>query len=96
MFRDSNNFFVSNPVGDRDFANFQRGVFSRFITAPRPTTYGELTAGITWKPSGMPSQLSTVMVRPEIRYDRALNNSRPFGNGDRGQVTLAADLVVGF
>jgi hypothetical protein len=37
------------------------------------------------------------MLRPEIRYDRALNNSRPFNDGtDRGVVTLSADAVLGF
>jgi len=97
VWRDTNNFFVSTPVAERDYVNAQRGVFSRFITAQRPTTYSELTLGITYKPSGMPAQLSTVMIRPELRYDRTLNNSRPFGDGnDRGVVTVAADLVVGF
>ena len=97
VFRDNNNFFVSNPVAERDYANFQRGTFSRFITASKPTTYGELTAGITYKPSGMPAALSTLLVRPEVRYDRALNGTRAFNDGkDRGAFTLAADFVVGF
>ena len=97
IFRDSNNFFVSNPVGDRDFVNAQRGVFNRLYTAARPTTYSELTVGVTYKPAGMPAALSTLLIKPEVRYDRALNNSRPYGNGnDRGAVTLATDLVVGF
>ena len=97
IFRDNNNFFVSTPVAERDFANFQRGVFSRFITAARPTTYSEFTAGLTYKPSGLPAALTTAMIRPEIRYDRALNNSRPFGDGnDRGALTLAADIILGF
>ena len=97
IFRDNANFFVSTPVAERDFANLQRGVFNRFITAPRPTTYTEFTAGFTYKPTWTPSQLSTAMIRPEIRYDRAVNNSRAFNDGrDRGSVTLAADIVLGF
>ena len=97
VFRDNRNFFVSNPRGSLDYANAQRGTFSQFITAPRATTYGELTAGVTYKPAGMPAQLSTLLFRPELRYDRTLNNSRAFNDGrDRGAFTLAADVVVGF
>lgn len=97
VFRDNKNFFVSNPRGNLDFANGQRGTFSQFITAPRATTYGALTAGLTYKPAGMPAQLSTLLFRPEVRYDRALNNSRAFNDGrDRGAFTLATDVVLGF
>ena len=105
VFRDNNNFFVSNPVGDRDYINFQRGGFSRFYTAAKPTTYSEFTAGLTykptwlpnWLPTWLPTLLSTGIIRPEVRYDRALNNSKPYGNGnDRGAVTLAADFILGF
>ncbi len=97
LFRDEKNFFVSTPVAERDYVAAERGTFSRFLTATRPTTYSEFTAGLTYKPAGVPSQLSTLLIRPEVRYDRALNNSRPFNDGrDRGAVTLAADVIVGF
>ncbi|MGI4802155.1 MAG: porin [Janthinobacterium lividum] len=98
VFRDNNNFFVSNPVSNRDLVNAERGVFARLVTASRPTTYSEFTLGATYKPTGLlPERFSTVMLRPEIRYDRALNNSRPFNDGtDRGVVTLSADAVLGF
>ena len=72
-------------------------MFNRFITAPKATTYTEFTAGLTYKPSWTPSQLSTLLLRPEIRYDQTLNNSRVFNDGkDRGAVTLAADIILGF
>ena len=97
VFRDNNNFFVSTPVAERDYANFQRGTFSRFITAPRATTYSALTLGVTYKPTGLPPALTTALIRPEIRYDRTLNNSRAFNDGrDRGVLTLGADIVLGF
>ena len=97
IFRDNSNFFVSNPVAERDYINLQRGAFSRFYTASKPTTYSEFTLGVTYKPSGLPERLSTAMIRPELRYDRALNGSRPYNDGkDRGSFTLATDLVIGF
>ena len=97
VFRDNQNFFVSTPVAERDFVNFERGVFSRFVTSPRATTYTGLTAGVTYKPSGMPAALSTLLIRPEVRYDRTLNGARPFNDGrSRDMVTLATDVVLGF
>ena len=97
IFRDNSNFFVSNPSGNLDFANAQRGSQFFLLTASKPTTYSEYTVGITYKPTWLPSQLSTAMLRPEFRYDRALNSSRPYNDGhDRGSVTLATDLILGF
>ena len=97
IFRDNTNFFVSTPVGFLDYVAAERGTPGNFITAPKPTTYSEFTAGLTYKPSWTPQQLSTLLVRPEIRYDQTLNNSRVFNDGkDRGAVTLATDLIIGF
>ena len=97
IYRDNTNFFVSTPVAERDYVALERGVFNRFITAPKATTYTEFTAGLTYKPSWTPSQFSTLLVRPEVRYDQTLNNSRAFNDGkDRGAVTLAADIILGF
>jgi hypothetical protein len=97
VFRDNNNFFVSNAAGSLDYVNYERGLPSNFIVASRPTTYSEFTAGITWKPAGVPAPLSGVILRPEIRYDRTLNNSKPFDDGtSSGSVTLAADVIIQF
>lgn len=97
VFRDNSNFFVSNPVNNLDYVNFELGRPSNFYTAGRPTTYSEFTAGVTYKPTGLPSAIQTLMVRPEIRYDRVLAGSRAFDDfKDRGSVTLAADVILGF
>ena len=97
VYRDNNNFFVSNPMGHLDYVNYERGLPSNFYTATRPTTYSEFTAGVTWKPADMPAPLTGLILRPEIRYDHTLNNSRPYDDGkDRGSVTLAADAIIQF
>lgn len=97
IYRDNNNFFVNTPVNNLDYVNAERGYNSNFYVANHPTTYSEFTAGVTYKPSGVPSPVSSLLVRPELRYDRALNNSRPFnGNRDRGAITLATDVIVAF
>ena len=97
VWRDNNNFFVSTPVNNLDYVNAERGVTpANFYTASRPTTYGALTAGVTWKPQIPNNPFGTLELRPEIRYDRSLSNSKPFGNNDKGAVTIAGDIVIGF
>jgi hypothetical protein len=97
VWRDNNNFYVFNPVGNLDFVATERGTPANIITAAKPTTYSELTVGVTYKIPGLPQKLTTAMFRPEIRYDRTLNGSRPFGDGNHvDRWTFAADIVLGF
>lgn len=97
FWRDNNNFFVNTPVNNLDYINSEIGRPSNFYVASKPTTYSEFTAGVTWKPAGLPDTVQTLMVRPEIRYDRTLNSSSPFNAGkDKGAVTLSTDVVLAF
>ena len=96
-FRDNNNFFVSTPVGYRDYVASERGTFASLITASAPTTYGEFTAGVTYKIPGLPEKLTTALFRPEVRYDRSLNDTTPFGDGKhKDRWTFSGDIVLGF
>ena len=96
-FRDNNNFFVSTPAGYRDFVASERGTFANLITASRPTTYSEFTAGVTYKIPGLPEKLTTALFRPEVRYDRSLNDTTPFGDGKhKDRWTFSGDIVLGF
>ncbi len=98
VWRDNANFFISTPVNNLDYVNAERGATpANFYTAARPTTYSEFTVGATYKPAALPKPLGAFLVRPELRYDRALNGSRPFDDAkDKGSFTLATDLVLGF
>ena len=97
IWRDQNNFFVATPVNNLDFVNYELGRPANLYTAARPTTYSEFTGGVSYTPLGMPAPLIGVTLRPELRYDRALNHSRPFDDGrDRGAVTVAADAIARF
>ena len=98
IWRDNSNFFVSTPVNNLDFVNFERGYSpANFYTAVRPTTYSALTAGVTYKPAGIPAPINNLMVRPELRYDRSLSGSKPYGDGnDKGVFTISADVILGF
>jgi len=60
------------------------------------TTYGAVTAGVNIKPP-MPKPLAGLAIRPEIRYDRSLNDTRPFNDSsDRDQFTAGIDFIVTF
>ena len=98
VWRDNGNFYVFNPNSNRDFINVQRGDYATLITSPRAGTYFELTLGVTYKPANLTGPLSTLLIRPEIRYDRTLNEgARPFNGGRNAQqFTVGADLVLGF
>jgi hypothetical protein len=96
--RNHNAFFVAAFPGRFDFVNVQWGFPSTaFVTVP--TTYLALTGGfnITPKlPDGLPF-VKGLIVRPEIRYDRSLNNTTPFNGGtEHAQFTFGGDLIVKF
>jgi hypothetical protein len=60
------------------------------------TTYGAIAAGVNIKPP-MPKPLVGLAIRPEIRYDCSLNDTRPFNNSsDRDQFTAGIDFIVTF
>src|SRR5438477_12463566 len=79
--------------------HFERGddtVFDPRTTGGGRTTYGALTAGVMIKPP-KPALITDLMIRPEIRYDRSLNNTRPFNDlSDHDMLTAAVDVVVTF
>ena len=60
------------------------------------TTYGAITAGVNIKPP-MPKPISGLNIRPELRYDRALNGTHPFNqSSDVDQFTVGVDCILTF
>jgi hypothetical protein len=94
IFRDNNNFFVAAFPGNNDFVNLERGfpLERPLITAFGPTTYGEITLGLNITPP-MPTPIQALTIRPEFRFDGALNGRAPF-NGDSTQVTFGLDFIL--
>jgi len=96
VFRDDNAMFVAAYPGVDSYVNAEEGLPARVSLAPRATTYAEATIGLSYKPD-LPSPVSVLLIRPELRYDRALGGTHPFNSGrDNGALTLAVDVVLGF
>lgn len=99
VYRDDNGFFVAAFAGNNDFVRGELGLSALspvFSTAPRATTYGEITVGVTFKPT-LPVPITGLLIRPELRVDHALSGGHPFGNGNADtSVTLASDFVLTF
>lgn len=94
---DPNHFFVAGFPGNNDFVNVESGQNTeRGTIAPGArTTYGALTIGANIKPAGMPKNLEGLMLRPEIRYDRALTDGNAYDDlRARDQWSIAMDVVI--
>ena len=96
VFADSGNFYVAADPANNDPARALLGLPNTSYGAPKATTYGEFTLGVTYKPT-LPAPITGLMIRPEIRYDTSLNGTTPYNGGkDSGSFTIAADFVLGF
>ncbi len=100
IYRDDSGFFVAGFRGVHDFVNLQLGRPAPGVVGVGPATYSEFTLGLTWKPT-LPDALngivSNFMIRPEIRWDQTLTNTKAYNNGqDRGAFTFATDFVLNF
>lgn len=103
VYRDDNGFFVAgfpanNPFGFTNFVRAELGLPSVAVgTGGKPTTYGEITIGATFKPN-LPAPITGLLIRPELRVDSALAGGHPFGSNlnSSSQVTIASDFVLTF
>jgi hypothetical protein len=107
-YRDANNFFVAGFPGYFDAANAAHGFFCPsciFRPANIGTSYMALTVGTTITPELPKLPIITGMIlRPEFRWDTAVNGSTPFfrglnynGNGQsRSQGMFNMDVIIPF
>ena len=95
IWRDNSGAFVAAYPGYFDYVAAERGQ-PAVALSPGRATYGEVTLGLSQKISaaGMEDRL---IIRPEIRFDGALNGVRPFNRGrDNHSVTPAVDAILRF
>ncbi len=101
VMRDNSGRLVGNYIGADSYTNSIRGLPFRFIAAPAPTTYGEITFNVSFRPKVDWAQIDlpirTFEFRPEIRYDRSLNGTYAFNAGrDQGAFMFGGDVILGF
>lgn len=82
LFRNSQNFFVAGYPGYFDFVNLEHGFTNQAIgagPAGNGTTYFGATLGATITPE-LPKNdwVKNLILRPEVRWDKALNGTSPF------------------
>ena len=101
VFRDADGFFVLNFPANLDPVNLTKGYANTAFGLTQPTTYSEVSLALDFKPD-VPKPLALVLLRPEVRYDRALAGGLPYnpttGNigQTRDQFTFGGDVIVGF
>jgi hypothetical protein len=98
IFRDDKGFYVVSFANDHDPMRALEGeptIDPRTVGGGK-TTYGAITVGVNMKPS-MPKPIAGLTIRPELRFDRALNGTQPFNDSnERNQFTAGIDVIVGF
>ncbi len=99
IWRDSDAFYVASFAENDDALDGLRG--GSVTLDPRTvgggkTTYGAVTLGLNIKPP-VPKPATSLVIRPELRFDRALNGTRPFNDSsDRNHFTAGIDVIIVF
>ena len=99
IWRDADGFYVAS-FAENDYAlDALRGgavTFDPRTVGGGRTTYGAVTFGVNIKPP-VPKPVASLVIRPELRFDRALNGTRPFNDSsDRNQFTAGFDVIFSF
>ncbi|MDQ2824250.1 MAG: porin [Verrucomicrobiota bacterium] len=99
IWRDDNGFYVASFAENDDVADGLRGgsvTFDPRTVGGGKTTYGAVTLALNIKPV-VPKPAASLVVRPELRFDSALNGTRPFSDSsERNQFTAGIDFIIGF
>lgn len=101
IYRDNNNLMVTTFTGNNSYMNAIAGRgYTTYSNGgqlnDRGTTYGELTLGINYHPD-LGKHVRVFALRPEIRFDRSLNNTHVFNDGrNNGMFTFGGDAMIGF
>jgi hypothetical protein len=99
IWRDVDAFYVASFAENDDALDGLRGgsvtIDPRTVGGGK-TTYGAVTLGLNIKPP-VPKPAASLVIRPELRFDRALNGTRPFNDSsDRNQFTASIDVIITF
>ncbi len=95
IFRDDDGFFIAQFAANDDAADLGRGELRsldpRTVGPGGGTTIGAVTVGVNVKAN------DHVLIRPELRYDKALDGRNAFTDSSQShQFTGALDVIVTF
>ncbi len=98
VWRDSQGFFVAQIAANDDAMNLLTGYpnLNARTVGGGATTYGAITLGLNLKAPKVESPMKGIVVRPEVRYDEALNdNTTPFrDSAHKNQLTFGVDVLL--
>ena len=99
IWRDADAFYVASFAENDDAVDGLRGgsvTFDPRTVGGGKTTYGAVTLGLNIKPP-VPKPAASLLIRPELHFDRALNGTRPFNDSsDSNEVTAGIDVIITF
>ena len=95
IFRDDDGFYVTQFAKDDDAVDFTRGSLKnldpRTVGTGGGTTIAAITVGVNVKP------VDHVLIRPELRYDKALDGREIFTDSTQShQFTGGLDVLITF
>ncbi len=98
IFRDDKGFYVVSFANTHDPMLALEGeptIDPRTVGGGK-TTYGAVTLGLNIK-TPVPKPAASLVIRSELRFDRALNGTRPFNDSsDSNQFTAGIDVIITF
>jgi hypothetical protein len=99
VWRDADGFYVASFAANDDALDALRGgsvTLDQRTVSGGKTTYGAVTLGLNIKPP-VPKPAASLVIRPELRFDSALNGTHPFNDSsDRNQFTVGLDVIFSF
>jgi hypothetical protein len=100
IWRDDDGFAVVQSGNNEDFVKLQRGIFDFIDPSTKfgsDATYYCVTVGANIKVPGLPKRITSLVIRPELRYDATSGGSPRFNdNRETNQFTAAIDAVISF
>lgn len=95
VYRDSTGQFIVQYPEDGSYGRALLGLPARTYSAPA-TTYGDFSLNAVWRPQ-LGHHVKWLQIRPEIRFDRSLNNTRPFADfRHQNRILIGGDVTLGF
>src|SRR6266487_7013127 len=96
IWRDDKGFYVVSFANDHDPMRALEGeptIDPRTVGGGK-TTYGAVTLGLNIKPT-VPKAAASLAIRPELRFDSALNGTHPFNDSSQlNQFTAGIDVII--